>query len=80
MSFYSRNRPVILALITLGILKTKAYFGPIMKNLIIHPEDSTTTFLSQIYAPINNKTVITGDVSKLEIPKLIEAHDRVLTG
>ena len=49
-----------------------------MKNLIIHPEDPTTDFLSQIYAPIVNKTVITEEVSKSEIPKLIESHDRVL--
>jgi hypothetical protein len=49
-----------------------------MKNLIIHPEDSTTTFLSQIYAQLTNKTVIRGDVSKSELSKLIESHDRVL--
>ena len=49
-----------------------------MKNLIIHPEDPTTTFLSQIYARLTNKTVIRGDISKSEIPKLIESHDRVL--
>jgi hypothetical protein len=53
------------------------YFGP-MKTLIIHPEDSTTTFLSQIYAQLTNKTVIRGGKSKSEIPKLIESHDRVL--
>ena len=49
-----------------------------MKNLIIHPEDPTTTFLSQIYAPLTNKTVIRGGISKSELPKLIESHDRVL--
>ena len=49
-----------------------------MKDLIIHPEDSTTDFLSQIYASLTNKTVIRGDISKSEIPKLIESHDRVL--
>jgi len=49
-----------------------------MKTLIIHPEDYSTEFLSQIYAPIVNKTVITEEVSKSEIPKLIESHDRVL--
>jgi hypothetical protein len=54
-----------------------AYFGP-MKTLIIHPEDSTTTFLSQIYARLTNKTVIRGGIPKSEIPKLIESHDRVL--
>jgi hypothetical protein len=54
-----------------------AYFGP-MKTLIIHPEDPTTTFLSQIYAPITHKTVIRGGISKSELSKLIESHDRVL--
>ena len=67
-----------MALPIFGIFKTKAYFGPIMKNLIIHPEDPTTTFLSQIYAPLTNKTVIRGGIPKSEIPKLIESHDRVL--
>jgi hypothetical protein len=55
-----------------------AYFSHIMKDLIIHPEDSTTTFLSQIYAQLTNKTIIRGGISKSEIPKLIESHDRVL--
>jgi hypothetical protein len=49
-----------------------------MRDLIIHPEDPTTDFLSQIYARLTNKTVIRGDISKSEIPKLIESHDRVL--
>ena len=55
-----------------------AYISQIMKDLIIHPEDPTTDFLSHIYARLTNKTVIRGDVSKSEIPKLIESHDRVL--
>ena len=70
--------PLILALIILGIFKTMPYFSQIMKNLIIHPEDPTTTFLSPIYAQITDKTVIRGGISKSEIPKLIESHDRVL--
>jgi hypothetical protein len=49
-----------------------------MKTLIIHPEDSTTTFLSQIYANLKNKTVVKSDVSKSELRKLIESQDRVL--
>jgi hypothetical protein len=49
-----------------------------MKNLIIHPEDPTTTFLSPIYATLKNKTVIKGGVSKSELKELIESHDRVL--
>ena len=54
------------------------YICRLMKNLIIHPEDPTTDFLSQIYAQLTNKTVIRGGISKSEIPKLIESHDRVL--
>jgi hypothetical protein len=54
-----------------------AYFGP-MKTLIIHPEDSTTDFLSQIYSSLPNKTVVKGGIRKSELPKLIDSHDRVL--
>lgn len=62
----------------LGSLRTKAYFGPLMKNLIIHPEDPTTTFLSPIYANLKNKTVIKGGIIKSELRELIDSHDRVL--
>ena len=49
-----------------------------MKTLIIHPEDSTTTFLNSIYAGIPNQTRIQGNRSKEEVLDLIQAHDRVL--
>jgi len=49
-----------------------------MKTLIIHPEDDSTSFLDIIYQPIENKTVVTGGVSKMEIMRLIESHDRVM--
>ena len=49
-----------------------------MKTLIIHPEDSTTTFLDPIYAGIPNQTRIQGGYSKEEVLDLIQAHDRVL--
>ena len=49
-----------------------------MKTLIIHPEDPSTFFLDIVYAPIENKTVITGGVSKSEVQKLIREHDRVM--
>ena len=62
----------------LGILKTMAYISQVMKNLIIHPEDHTTTLLSQIYATLTNKTIIRGGISKPELLKLIESHDRVI--
>lgn len=49
-----------------------------MKTLIIHPEDPTTTFLSPIYANLEDKTVITGRITKPELQELIESNDRVL--
>ena len=49
-----------------------------MKTLIIHPEDNTTTFLEGIYAPIEDKTVIRGGVSKTEVMLEIMKHDRVM--
>jgi len=55
-----------------------AYFSHIMRTLIIHPENPTTTFLSQIYNPLTNKTVIKGGIPKSELRELIESHDRVV--
>jgi hypothetical protein len=49
-----------------------------MKTLIIHPKDKSTQFLDIVYAPIENKTIITGGVSQEELIKLIEEHDRVM--
>jgi len=49
-----------------------------MKTLIIHPEDSSTTFLDIVYESIPNKTVITGGVSKTQVQQLIREHDRVM--
>jgi hypothetical protein len=49
-----------------------------MKTLIIHPEDSSTSFLDIVYNPIPNKTVITGGISKDDVRDLIESHDRVM--
>jgi hypothetical protein len=49
-----------------------------MKTLIIHSKDPTTGFLSQIYAPLNCKTVVQGGITKSELRTLIESHDRVL--
>jgi hypothetical protein len=49
-----------------------------MKTLIIHPADDSTTFLDIVYKPIQDKTVITGGVSKSDVMKLIEEHDRVM--
>lgn len=49
-----------------------------MKTLIIHPADESTTFLDIVYKNIPDKTVITGGISKTEVMKLIESHDRVM--
>lgn len=49
-----------------------------MKTLIIHPEDSSTSFLEIVYEPIKNKTVITGGMSKNDLIKQIEKHDRIM--
>lgn len=49
-----------------------------MKTLIIHPEDESTFFLDIVYKPIENKTVITGGISKTELMTLIREHDRVM--
>lgn len=49
-----------------------------MKTLIIHPADSSTSFLDIVYNPIPDKTVITGGVTKTEVQRLIREHDRVM--
>jgi hypothetical protein len=49
-----------------------------MNTLVIHPFDKSTTFLEVIYQTTPNKTVITGGISKNEVKKLIEEHDRVM--
>ena len=49
-----------------------------MKTLIIHPKDESTTFLDVVYAPIENKTLITGGVSKTDVIKLMHEHDRIM--
>ena len=49
-----------------------------MKTLIIHPEDASTSFLDIVYASVEDKTIITGGVSKTDVIKLINEHDRVM--
>lgn len=49
-----------------------------METLIIHPKDSTTSFLDIVYEPIENKTVITGGITKEELHDLIKSHDRIM--
>ncbi len=62
----------------LGILKTMAYISQVMKSLIIHTQDPSTSFLSQIYAPLTNKTLVKGGITKSELLKLIKCYDRVI--
>lgn len=49
-----------------------------MSTLIIHPKDPSTNFLKPIYAPIQDKTLITGGIDKTELRELIENHDKVI--
>jgi hypothetical protein len=47
-------------------------------TLIIHPQDSSTTFLDIIYKDMKDATLITGGVSKSDVVQLIIEHDRVM--
>lgn len=49
-----------------------------MKTLVIHPEDSSTSFLSSIYEPVTGKTVVTGGVTKGQVLEMIASHDRIM--
>jgi len=49
-----------------------------MHTLIIHPKDRTTIFLELVYGAIPDKTIITGGVSKEQVKKLIQSHERVM--
>ena len=49
-----------------------------MSTLIIHPQDPSTNFLKPIYATIQDKTVITGGVTRVELVNLIQSHNRVM--
>lgn len=49
-----------------------------MKTLIIHPTDPSTFFLDIVYESVQDKTLITGGISKTEVQQLIREHDRVM--
>ncbi len=49
-----------------------------MKTLVIHPKDSTTDFLSVIYADKKEWTIINYNPSKTELKKKIKEHDRIV--
>jgi len=48
-----------------------------MKTLVIHPKDSTTDFLSDIYSD-KKWDVITTNVSKKQLKDSIKSHDRII--
>jgi len=50
----------------------------VMKNLVIHPTDRSTDFLSPIYANITDATIINGGIGKGQVAKLISEHDRII--
>lgn len=48
-----------------------------MKTLVIHPKDSTTDFLCDIYSD-KKWTIINKNISKSELRKQIKEHDRII--
>ena len=49
-----------------------------MTNLVIHPTDASTDFLKPIYANITDATIMNGGVSKDQVAKAINEHDRII--
>jgi len=48
------------------------------RYIIVHPKDSSTTFLEGLYLHLPNKTVITGCITKTDLRKEIQSHGRVI--
>jgi hypothetical protein len=48
-----------------------------MKNLVIHPYDATTLFLTSIYESLPNTTVVSDCLSKKVLIEMIKSHDRI---
>lgn len=48
-----------------------------MKTLVIHPADSTTDFLKEIYMG-KNWTIINSNISKSSLRKHIKEHDKIV--
>ena len=48
-----------------------------MKTLVIHPKDSTTDFLSEIYRE-KDWTIINTNISKKVLKEQIKTHDRIV--
>ena len=49
-----------------------------MKTLIIHPKDTSTDFLSPIYAGLDDVTLVTGGWSQTQIQEAIQTHDQIM--
>jgi len=49
-----------------------------MKTLVIHPKDTSTDFLSPIYAGLDDVTLVTGGWSQDQIREAIQTHDQVM--
>jgi hypothetical protein len=49
-----------------------------MKNLVIHPYDATTNFLTPIYQSLPNSTIVSDCLSKKVLIEMIKSHDRIL--
>ena len=48
-----------------------------MRRLVIHPDDTSTAFLSRVYENFDEVTLVRGDVSRSELEDLIGTHDQV---
>lgn len=48
-----------------------------MKNLVIHPYDATTVFLTLIYQSLPNSTIVSDCLSKKVLIEMIKSHNRV---
>ena len=73
-----RIGPLNMAMIMSWIFQDRLYFSKIMRTLVIHPEDLSTEFLTPIYANLQDKTVIQGSISNLEVQRLIKSHERII--
>jgi hypothetical protein len=62
-----------------AVFRIFGYIFAGMKTLIVHPQDTTTTFLYGIYNNLTSKTVITDGITKEELRKHIHDHNRILT-
>jgi hypothetical protein len=48
-----------------------------MKNLVIHPYDTTTFFLTKIYQSLPNTTVVNNCLSKEVLLEMVKSYDRI---